>query len=48
MKGIKIWLGVNCRIFSSGGMNKILAHGGLLFSAGGEMGECPSRENPDL
>ena len=48
MKEIKIWLGVYCRIFSSGDMNKILAHGGIQFSAGGEMGESPIRENPDL
>ena len=29
------------RIFSSGGMNKILAHWGISFSAGGGMGEIP-------
>ena len=49
--GIKICLGVYCRrILSSGGMKKILTHGGgtPIFSQYGDGGGSPSRENPDL
>ena len=49
MKEIKIWLEVYCRrIFSSGRMNKVLAHGGTSILASEEMEESPSRENPDF
>ena len=43
MRGNKnlVWGGYGRRIFSSGRMNKILAHGRFPFPASGGMGEFP-------